>query len=161
MSKRFANIKTPLTEIYSPSRANNTNIIRGATLIHNNPGKLHVRFSEILTYLWQLTYASNVAEYSEQTCSFDCALIGPFVRQFLTRLSAPRALCVILSYFTPLQRFIISYYSTEYPICQYFFKNFWSFFRSNNSVNFKRSTEPFLQVFSNAITYMLCAIFHI
>ena len=27
---------------------------------------------------------------------FDCALSGPFAKQFLTRLSAPRALCVVL-----------------------------------------------------------------
>ena len=29
--------------------------------------------------------------------AFDCALSGPFAKQFLTRLSAPRALCVVLN----------------------------------------------------------------
>ena len=29
--------------------------------------------------------------------SFDCALSGPFAKQFLTRLSATRALCVVLN----------------------------------------------------------------
>ena len=36
----------------------------------------------------------NVAEYSENP--FDCALRGPFAKQFLTRLSATRALCIVL-----------------------------------------------------------------
>ena len=40
---------------------------------------------------------SHVAEYSAK--AFDCALGGPFAKQFLTRLSAPRALCVVLNGF--------------------------------------------------------------
>ncbi|MBQ7921598.1 MAG: hypothetical protein IJ325_03355, partial [Clostridia bacterium] len=67
--------------------------IRCATLIHIPKG---CALSEIPTYLRQITSAYNVAEYSEQRCSFDCALSGPFAKQFLTRLSAPRVLCVVL-----------------------------------------------------------------
>ena len=47
--------------------------------------------SEIPTYLRQFTLAQtsqNTRDYP-----FDCALSGPFDNLFLTRLSAPRALC--------------------------------------------------------------------
>ena len=35
----------------------------------------------------------HVAEYSTEESAFDCTLGGPFDNLFLTRLSAPRALC--------------------------------------------------------------------
>ena len=43
-----------------------------------------------------MTSAYNVAEYSASDHAFDCALSGPFANQFLSRLSAPRALCAVL-----------------------------------------------------------------
>ena len=42
------------------------------------------------------TLAYSVAEYFGNI-PFDCALSGPFAKQFLTRLSASRALCVVLN----------------------------------------------------------------
>ena len=38
----------------------------------------------------------HVAEYWEKIFSFDCALSGPFAKQFLIRLSAARTLCAVL-----------------------------------------------------------------
>ena len=85
--------KTPLTEIYSLSRTNNTNTIRGATLIHGMTRAL----SRIPTYPRHLYACLQRRRILGETCfSFDCALSGPFAKQFLTRLSAPRALCVVL-----------------------------------------------------------------
>ena len=49
--------------------------------------------SRIPTYPRQMTSAYNVAEYFVIFITFDCALSGPFDKLFLTRLSAPRALC--------------------------------------------------------------------
>ena len=40
------------------------------------------------------TLAYSVAEYFGNI-PFDCALSGPFAKQFLTRLSASRALCKV------------------------------------------------------------------
>ena len=67
------------------------NTIRGATLIHGITRAL----SRIQTYPRQVTPACSVAEYSVHN-TFDCALSGPFAKQFLTRFSAPRALCIVL-----------------------------------------------------------------
>ena len=68
-------------------RTNKQNI-RGATLIsrHDPCSQRDTNISP--TY----DVCLNVAEYSEQG-SFDCALRGPFDNLYLTRLSAPRALC--------------------------------------------------------------------
>ena len=78
--QRSYKTKAPLTEIYSLSRTNNTNTIRGATLIHRND-PMHFAGYQHIPGICTLAY--SVAEYFEKI-SFDCALSGPFDNLFLT-----------------------------------------------------------------------------
>jgi len=87
VSEKFAENKTSLTEMNFLPRTNKT-LIRGATLIHGHDSRA---LDGVPTYPRQLTYAHT--SQNTRYKIFDCALSGPFDNLFLTRLSAPRALC--------------------------------------------------------------------
>ena len=78
-----------MTEKYTLSRTNNI-LIRGATLIHETCACMDTDISPTTDV------CHHVAEYWEKIFSFDCALSGPFAKQFLIRLSAARTLCAVL-----------------------------------------------------------------
>ena len=67
-------------------------MLRGATLVRDLSRTLRDTVIPLTTDVCQ-----HVAEYSAH--AFDCTLRGPFAKQFLTRFSASRALCIVLDGF--------------------------------------------------------------
>ena len=91
-----------------------------------------LRLYGIPTYPRQLTCVCTSQNTRKDSLSFDCALNGPFVRRYLARFSASRALCIVLCLtLSPHQRFTLNIIPPKMRCVKGFQKSFIKSFRKD------------------------------